>query len=270
MDEQRPNLRPQHRLIYEAFRERGAPATDAEMSAALGIPGSSYRPRRRELADMGFLEKAGSEAGTGGRSIARWRAVPLERVAEVREANSGRKPRRRSPQDFPLEQRIEMVRILLGDDEVNRALLGMQGRSWSRARGRARNTRVEKERELQAKIKEAERNRDLTVHFLKAKRNLLRALEVMRGVEGFVDDDLERRQRNEPVRIAKEHWPEVADLLADVASSATAAEELIRERFGLTDDVIDLEGFEVEEIFELTEGEGASFATKPRSQGPDD
>lgn len=269
MDEQLSDLRPQHRVIYEAFRERDAPATDAEMSAVVGIPGSSYRPRRRELADMGLLEKAGSRDGNRGRPIALWRAVPPERIAEVRAANQARKPRRRSPQDFPLEQRIEMVRILLQDDEVNGALKGMQGRTWSRARGRARNSRVEKQRKLEAEIKEAERNRDLVLHFLKAKRNLLRTLEVVRGIESFVEDDLARQQRNEPARIAKEHWPEVADLLTDVAAGATGAEELIRERFGLTDDVIELEGFEVEEIFELAEGEGDSFATKPRSQEPD-
>jgi hypothetical protein len=254
MDDRLPDLRPQHDLIYQAFRDRVTSATDAEMGDLLGIKGSSFRPRRRELADLGYLERAGTVRTSQGRTASLWRAVPLERVADVRTANEQRKPRRRSVEEFSLDEKVEAVRLLLRDDEVNERLRTMQGRSWSRARGRARSSRAEEERRLQAEIADAERNRDAAVDFLKAKRNLVRAVEIVRGVERFVVEDLERRARNERVRIAAEHWPEVADDLADVATSAEAAEELIRDRLGLSDDVIDVQGFDVEEILELTDG----------------
>jgi hypothetical protein len=260
MHKQGSPLRPQHSLVLAAFREHGAPATDAEMAAIVGMPGSSFRPRRRELADLGFLEKAGTRANSKGRVAALWRAVPPERVEAVREAGERRKPRRRSPDEFSLEEKLEAVRVLLRDDAVNKGLREMQGRSWSRARGRARDSQAEHERRLQAEIAAAERDRDLAVDFLKAKRNLVRTLEVIRGVANFVYDDLDRRQRGEATRIAAGHWPEVADLLEDVATAATAAEESVRESYGLADDVIDVEGFEVEEIFELTDGNHGAAA----------
>jgi urease gamma subunit len=272
MTESPPNLRPQQAAIYEAFRTHGAPATDAEIAAVTGISGNSFRPRRRELADLGLLEKAGTRPTGRGREVTLWMAVEdPERVEELRAKAQQRQPRRKQLRELPFEMRLAAVNELLKDDDLNSALLNQQGRSWSRARGRARGARREHEREMRevkAKLAEEERDRSTLVDFLKAKRNLLKTVEVVRSVEEFVREDLQRRAEGKQTRIPPQHWAEVADLLADAAAAASDAEKLVRDQLGLVDDVIDVNAHEVVELVELTE-EGGGDHRHQRSEEPD-
>lgn len=261
--EELPKLRPQQKAIYDAYLQQDKAVSDAEMMELVGIPSNSFRPRRRELADMGLLERVGSERNPRGRQVSLWRAVPPGRIAEVRQLHAQRSPRRIPIEKLSFEKKLEAVRRLLNDDEVNKALQEQHGRSWSRVRGRARGAQSQREREIQADLAEAERQRDFIVDFLKVKRNLVKTVSVIHAIEDFVREDLERRNGAAPTRISPNHWPEVADLLADVAHACTSTEELVREELGLREDVIDVDEIEVEEIFELAEGDD-----EPRSQGP--
>ena len=62
------------RLVYDAIRAR--PMTDAELQEALGLEGSTERPRRREVQRAGLIEDSGDRRPTpSGRLAVVWRAT---------------------------------------------------------------------------------------------------------------------------------------------------------------------------------------------------
>ncbi len=70
----------------------------------------------------------------------------------------------------------------------------------------------------------------------------------------LVEEELSRRDLAE-ARIPIGLWPEVADLLTDLDEMASQLLERIHDVMGvLGDDVIEVDAVEVEQIFELPEG----------------
>jgi predicted ArsR family transcriptional regulator len=60
-----------HRRILDLLR--GTPGlTDEEIQAALGLPGNTERPRRRELESAGLLRRERGGLTASGRPAARW------------------------------------------------------------------------------------------------------------------------------------------------------------------------------------------------------
>jgi predicted ArsR family transcriptional regulator len=249
-------LRDSHQALLAVLREIG-PSTDAAVAEHLDMSGNTVRPRRRELADMGLVEKVGTVPTPGGREAAVWAAVAPERVEEVRQAAAARKPRRKSLHDQPLEWRLEAVRQLLSDPEVNAAVRNSSGRAWSRARGRARQTHERDRREVKEQLAQAERDNQALVNFLKAKGNLLRAMEMVRAIGRLADEEQDRRDTGRPTAIPGKAWPEVADLLGELDDVTEETLARIEEVFGpLGPDVIEAEAIEVEDFLELADGPG--------------
>jgi DNA-binding Lrp family transcriptional regulator len=252
-------LRPAQSAVLKAFQDHG-PDSDAAIAKQLGMSGNTFRPRRRELADLGLLEKVGTVSTPGGRQAAVWGAVPPERIAAAKAAAVARKPRRKSIQDQPLDWKLETVRQLLADDEVNSAIRDNHGKAWSRARGRARQTHDRDRRELKEQMAQAERDGSAFLDFLKAKSNLLRAMEMIRAIDRVAGDELERRDNFRHLSIPEEHWPEISDLLSEIDDAVQATLAHIREIFGdMGPDVIDVEAIEMDDDFiELTERAGGA------------
>ena len=62
------------RMVLEAIREK--PSTDHELQEALGLEGSTERPRRREVQQAGLIEDSGDRRPTpSGRLAVVWRAT---------------------------------------------------------------------------------------------------------------------------------------------------------------------------------------------------
>lgn len=251
------DLREQHRRVLAAITEFG-PLTDAELADHAGMSVRSASPRRLELAAKGFVEQDGTTLTRSGRRAKRWKAVPDDRIGEVRAAAASRSPRKKPISSMPLPQKLAIVRQLLDDDEVNGAIKDQHGRAWSRVRGRSQSQRSERERErreINAAIREAERQNAPMVEFLKLKRHLLEGGETVRAIGRFVAEDLQRRANGQRVSIAEGQWPEVVDLLIDVT---TAADETVREvqtmMGNLGDDAIEVDAIEIDDFYELPEG----------------
>ena len=69
-----PSAGTLRRLVYDAICAR--PSTDAELQAALGLEGSTERPRRNELLTAGLIEDSGDRRPTpSGRLAVVWRAT---------------------------------------------------------------------------------------------------------------------------------------------------------------------------------------------------
>lgn len=66
-----PNRGTQRARILGFLQEWG-PSTDEQLQDALGLPGSTERPRRVELLEQGLIEKVGVAKTKSGRSAALW------------------------------------------------------------------------------------------------------------------------------------------------------------------------------------------------------
>lgn len=248
---QAEQLRETQRPIYEALRDFG-PQTDEQIQRRLGKPANKVCPRRLELVKMGLVEEVGIGATSTGNKAKLWNIVPPERIVEAKELAAGRKERRKTILEAPLEDQVKAVQLLLRDDRVNAALMNLQGRAGERARGRARSERsaVERERrEIREQIKDAEREQAAILHFLKLKRNLKDTEQVIRAVTAFIDADLRRaRDYGEPL-IPAGHWPDVRAHLSDVIDIATDTRDRLDVVTGESDaDVIDVEAVEITEL----------------------
>jgi hypothetical protein len=250
-------LEPLEAEVLAAFTAHGS-MTDQALEQVTGKSIRSVSPRRRKLADKGYLEEVGKAKTAPGKQATVWGVVPEERVEEVREKNKNRQPRKKDIRKLPLDKKLEIIRQLLDDPAVNGAAKGQHGRAWSKVRGRVHDRRGQRERErpeLNAQIREAERKDSPIVEFLKLKRLVKDATETVRAVDRFVAEDLERRDANWGKHISVPQWPEVVDSLTDLAAITDSTLASIREVMGvLGDDVIEGEAIDVEEIFELPEG----------------
>lgn len=258
-------LRPKQQAVLAAFHEHG-PATDTAIAEQLGMSGNTLRPRRRELADLGLVEKIGAVPTPSGREASIWAAVPAERVETAKAAAATRKPRGKSIHERPLEWRIEAARQLLLDDVVNAAIQDRHGGAWRRARGRARQVREQGHRELKEQIAQAERDDSALAEFLKAKANLLRATEMVRAIDRLTADEKERLDAGRPARIPARLWPEISDLLDELSDVLGQAQGQLRDVFGpVGPDVIEAEAIEIDELFELPEGAGDDSSLQPEA-----
>lgn len=68
-----PNRGTQRERILSHLQEWG-PATDEQLQDALGMEGSTERPRRVELVDAGLVERVGTARTKSGRAAALWGA----------------------------------------------------------------------------------------------------------------------------------------------------------------------------------------------------
>lgn len=249
-------LSPAKRGVFDAFVTHGA-MTDDELVQKSGIKKSTSSPRRGELVKLGLVECVGSVATAAGKKAKKWAVVPPERVAEARTDASTRRPRRRAVTSYPLETRLEMVRQLLDQDDLNDALRNQHGRAWSRTRGRSNDRRGERRREQRendALIREAEERGSPLAEFYKLRRILFQSVERVEAVDRLVSEELERRYSTGQ-RIPTTAWPEVADLLDDLTRICDETNERIRKVMGvLGDDVIEGTVVEIDD-FMLTEGE---------------
>jgi hypothetical protein len=266
----KPDLRPSLDLVYEAFRAHG-PMTDEQLAEKTEISVRSVSPRRSDLHKLGLVVEVAKATTSAGRTAKVWGLVPPERVEEVRAAVEEKGPRVRDIRKLKLDKKLEIVRQLLEDDEVNDAVLNQKGRAWRRVRGRARDEKGERERqrrEFHAQLREAERTGAPLVEFFKVKRNLITAEERVRAVRNLVREELDRREAYEPMQIPMANWPDVKDLLTDLADIANTTVESIRDAMGdLGDEVIEGRAIDLQELYELPEGPGAGQRRRPsRSQ----
>jgi hypothetical protein len=249
-------LRPDHEKVIEALSRFGA-LTDAEISDRSGIPIRSASPRRSELVKMGLVECVGTRETGAKNQPKTWDLVPAERVEAAREAAARAGVRRRPVTSLPIETRLELLRQLLADQKLNTLAMNQSGNAWRRVRGRARDQRTmrkEQLRQVKAEIDADERERTAPLEFLKLKRNLMNIEEVVRSIQDFVNEDLDRRAATGETRIPVESWPEVADLLTDFVERSNDTRDAIRDAMGeLGDDVIEAEIIDAE-ILELEDG----------------
>lgn len=210
--------------VLDHIRERG-PVTDKELCASIDLPDGAIRPARLRLFRRGLVEPDGSGA---------WVATPPERVDEVREAAARKPPRRRKLADIGLEDKMAIVTALLDDDEVNGALTESldQRRAWRRARARAKSVDAEREsarRERRAEAARAQKEKSTYVDFLKTRNNLKDAVEVVLGVDRFLEDDFDRYRRGEPTRIPSTTWPDVLRNVTELLAVAVASHRRLHE-----------------------------------------
>lgn len=70
-------LGPLRALVFEAICRAG-PLIDEQLFEITGLAPNTCRPRRCELADLGFIRKAGRGVTASGRLADMWEAVPRE------------------------------------------------------------------------------------------------------------------------------------------------------------------------------------------------
>jgi len=241
MDNHTKNLRDAQRPIYGALRDFG-PQTDEQVQQRLNLPANRVCPPRVGLVKLGLVEEAGTGVTSRGRKAKTWAVVPAERVADAREAAAKRKKRRKSVEDLTLEEQVAIVATLLKRDSVNAALLDLEGRAGSRARGRARGSQRTAEAERRAlneRIKQAEAEQSAFLDFLKATRNLKASEGVVRSVRDFVRKDADRRRNYGTPLIPDGQLDEVRTALSDVIDLAEDARATVDQTMGLEDNVID-------------------------------
>ncbi len=249
-------LSPSKRAVYDAFVSFG-PMTDDELATNSDIKKATSSPRRGDLVKLGLVEAIGKVDTPNGTKAIKWALVPADRVAAARDKATRMGPRKRPISDYPLDVRLEIARQLLDMDDVNDAIRERaHGRAWSRVRGRANDRRGERNRDLRendAALREAEERGSPVAEYFKLRRILMQSSERVMAVGRLVSDELERRtagQRAIPARA----WPDVADLLNDLARGCDDTNAQIREVMGdVGDDVIEGHVVEIDE-FMLAEG----------------
>jgi predicted transcriptional regulator len=251
-------LSPMKRAVYDAFVEHG-PMTDDELVENSRIKKATSSPRRSDLVKLGLVESVGKVDTPGGSKATRWALVPPERIAEARAQATEKGPRRRPISSYPLDIRLELTRQLLDMNDVNDAIAERaHGRAWSRVRGRKNDRRGERNRELRendALLKEAQERGSPKAEYYKLRRILIQSNERVLAVSRLVADELERGSTFEQA-IPIGAWPDVADLLNDLARVCDDTNAQIRKVMGdLGDDVIDGSVVEIDD-FILPEGDG--------------
>jgi DNA repair exonuclease SbcCD ATPase subunit len=247
--------------VLDLIRAEG-PISDKELCAKIDLPDGAIRPARLRLYRRGLVEPDGN---------GKWIVVPPERQSEVREAAAKKPPRRRRLTEIGIEERVAMVTALLADDEVNHALSESvdRRRAWRRARARAKGLQAEREqerRERRAEATQAEKDKSAYVDFLKTRNHLKDAVEVVLGINRFLEEDFARYERGESTKIPTGSWPDVlrnvTELLSVVVATHKRLHEVLEEpldqcplcgrELRKSPDVIDAEV--VSELAELAEG----------------
>jgi DNA repair exonuclease SbcCD ATPase subunit len=214
-------------MVLDMIRAKG-PMTDKELCAAINLPDGAVRPARLRLYRRGLVEPDGN----GG-----WLATPPERQEDVRQAAARKPPRRRKLADISLAERVAIATVLLEDSDVNRVLTESvdQRRAWRRARARAKGIDAEHEherRERRAEAAQAEKERSTYVDFLKTRNNLKDAVEVVLGVNRFLEDDFARYERGEATRIPPTSWPDVLRNVTELLSVVVVLHQRLHEVLG--------------------------------------
>lgn len=208
------------REAVASLMQDGVTRTDAEIADATGLPHNKASGARSTLWEAGLIEPVEERDGRGRM---RWRDCPPERQEEARRAfrdNTERRTRGRLDQKSPGE-RANIVAHLLGEDEVNEALLAQLERSkaWRRARARAKDVRVDMEAERRARksdLRRAMKEAEANVEFLHTRSHLRDLIDVLFVAGRDLEAERRRQERGEPVRIPASAWPDLARNVREV------------------------------------------------------
>jgi hypothetical protein len=249
-------LSPARRAVYDTFVRCGA-MTDDDLAENSKIKKATSSPRRGELVKLGLIEAIGKVDTPSGSKATKWALVPAEHVQEARSKARDQGPRRRDVTSLRLHTRLELARQLLDMDDLNDAIREQHGRAWSRLRGRANDRRGERNRETRendAWLREAQERGSPTAEYFKLRRILMQSNDRVRAVSRLVSEEIDRRFDAGP-RIPPAAWPNVADLLNDLARTCDETNGRIREVMGaLGEDVIEGSVVEIDD-FMLPEGD---------------
>jgi predicted transcriptional regulator len=251
-------LSPAKRKVYDAFVEFG-PMTDDDLVEKSGIKKGTSSPRRNDLVKLGLIEQVATVETPTGTKVRKWGLVPSERIAEAMSKANSKGPRKRPVTTYPLEMRLEIVRQLLDMNDVNDAIREKHGGAWSRARGRANDRRGERNRELRANdamLREAEERGSPQAEYFKLRRILLQSQDRVLAVNRLVSEELDLRNSAEGLRVPPSAWPDVADLLNDLARTCDETIARIKEVVPhLGDEIIEGTVIEIDD-YTLPEGDG--------------
>ena len=212
----------------------GMELTDAEIVAEIiGRVPERHRgqiiPARGKLVVQGRVELAGLNAA--GHKI--WRRTPEDRIDAAREEAAGRKElarenlRKQKLSPKQIDERVQKIAAYLDNESINKALREQmeRGRSWRNARARANEAKVEsdaKRRERKRELRQAERDQDAYLDFLKIHDALRDAVGDLLAVRGFMQTEIERQERGEVTKIPAERWPLVGSNVFEVIAVSGA------------------------------------------------
>ncbi|MCU1460926.1 MAG: hypothetical protein JWO37_1001 [Acidimicrobiales bacterium] len=242
--------------VYVALRDTG-PMTDDELVAHLGRKKSETSPRRIELVRLGLIREVEKRMTSAGRKSAAWGVVPAEEVDDARRAARERGLRRKHLDKYSLPEKVQIVQHLLGNDDVNAALLQDHSRSKGkdRARREARAEQVERDRarrDFNERVRQAERDASPQLVYLKAVRQLRNAADAIREMKRVIDENIESQYLFGSADIGPEHWPEVRQELQHIIDSASTADDHLADVLGdRDDDALDVDEHEDAPILEL-------------------
>jgi hypothetical protein len=212
-----PEVSPNGREVLLELARLGRAA---DVDIAEGLPHrnfSSVSAARVKLVHQGYVRQAGTKQGPGKRKVKIWEVVPEDEREEARKKAQTRKPewmralRSRSP-----DEQAAAIRWLLRQPAVSRAVLASQDRAGRQARGATRREwqTIKDERRMR---RQQERDRNDRLEFRKLSGIIVDNVEALRGVETFLDRELQRRVAGEPLAIPLALWPPVAALAAGVS-----------------------------------------------------
>jgi hypothetical protein len=208
----------------------GVELTDAEIVERVpGLHRGQVIPARGKLVSQGKVELAG--VNTAGHKV--WRRTPEDRIDAAREEAAGRKAAEReklrkqklSPKQ--IDDRVQKIAAYLDNERINKALREQneRGRSWRNARARANEAKVEsdaKRRERKRELRQAERDEDAYLDFLKIHDALRDAVGDLLAVRGFMQAEIDRDERGEETKIPAERWPLVGNNVFEVIAVSGA------------------------------------------------
>jgi hypothetical protein len=198
----------------------GVERTDAEIENVTGLSHSKASGARSALWEAGLVEPL--EKRDKHEHI-RWRICPPDRRDEARRSfreSTERRTLGRLNQKSAAE-RANIVVHLLGDDEVNEALLAQleRGRIWRRARARSRDIRRDRDAERRVRrteLRRAMKEADANVEFLQTLSHLRDLLDVLFVIGREVEAERTRRSAGEPSRITPSNWPALAQNVREI------------------------------------------------------
>lgn len=253
---------PRARQFYETLQAAGRPLIAEEIVEALRGAGEQIgrgsTGRMDNLHREGLIEAAGKGRTVAGRPATRWRVVPADRVEEVRRKAERKPKRRRTIDDLTAHEAAQAVRRLVTREDVNALLLAdeRQSRSSRRAR-RESQSYNQRARQLDAEIRQAQREKSSLLKFLQAKRLMEDATESLRGMCKKLSEEIDARDGYGEAEIPDDRWVMIRGLAGDHRVLAAALEQEISSMLGDNaeeeEDIIDVEAID-DVDFELPPG----------------
>jgi hypothetical protein len=211
--------------------------SDAELGARLPhLHRGQYSPARVRLYRAGRVELAGKNDD----GVELWRAVTdPDRYAEVAEQAQQRPLRRVTWDRADPEAKAAFILRALGDSKVRAAIdeARASGRGARRAKAESRRETQAEQRERKARLKQAQKDKDALLDFLKVHDHLRDAVLAMSGIRAFLAVEQARLNNAEPWRIPPRKWPQVYASVTEVLEDTVALRQELGEWLGIEDDV---------------------------------